>query len=158
MTVYRLEMRSTADWQDVRYRTFTTSARKAEAFKKIPPLRFAIGNGHHHFVTCVGEHSGKRGPIVMHLREHVSQHMPRLDPTAGDRRRWRALADSGAEDILQRLIANYDSQSCPISDSDLDREQPISFTFRGTLGDIRTARTVVSCLQSLHQPAGGKQQ
>ena len=35
MPVYCLEMRSTANWNDVRYREYTTSVRKAEAFKKI---------------------------------------------------------------------------------------------------------------------------
>jgi hypothetical protein len=40
MTTFCLEMRSTADWQDVRYREYTSSKRKADLFKQVPKIRF----------------------------------------------------------------------------------------------------------------------
>ena len=50
--------------------------------------------------------------------------------------------------VLERLIANYESQRCQIGDSDLDGEQPISITFRGQLTDIRNARGAVGILRA----------
>jgi hypothetical protein len=40
-----MEMRSTADWKDVRYRAYTTSVAKAEAFKRVPKIQFT-DSGH----------------------------------------------------------------------------------------------------------------
>jgi|HubBroStandDraft_1064217.scaffolds.fasta_scaffold884696_1 hypothetical protein len=65
-----------------------------------------------------------------------------------DRKRRNTACDY-AISVLQRLIANYESQRDQIADSDLDREQPISITFRGQLGDIRNARSAVGMLREM---------
>lgn len=44
---------------------------------------------------------------------------------------------------LQRVLAAYGNQGCPIGDSDLDNEQPITLSVHLTLGDIRWARRFV---------------
>lgn len=67
-----------------------------------------------------------------------------------DRLRWRAMAESCSESVLGRLLANYDTDRDHIGDSDLDNEQPIAITFRGTLGDIRNARKAMQCFGALH--------
>lgn len=66
-----------------------------------------------------------------------------------EERRLRNLAESCAISILQRLIANYQTDRDEICDSDLDREQPIAITFRGTLGDIRNAHTALGCYRKI---------
>jgi hypothetical protein len=62
-----------------------------------------------------------------------------------ERARLSNIAESYSVSVLQRLVANYDTDRDHIGDSDLDNEQPISITFRGTLGDIRNARTALQC-------------
>jgi hypothetical protein len=69
--------------------------------------------------------------------------------------RLRGIAESCAISILQRLIANYDTDRDCIGDSDLDNEQPIAITFRGTLGDIRNARKSLQCYSALSRADGG---
>lgn len=69
MTTYCLEMRSTANWQDIRYREYTTSKKKAELFKQVPRIRFTDSG--HHIVPHVTEHTGRRLPRNMILRDHV---------------------------------------------------------------------------------------
>lgn len=69
MTTYCLEMRSTADWQDCRYREYTTSKKKAELFKQVPKIRFTDSG--HGIVPAVREHSGRREPRNMMLQDHV---------------------------------------------------------------------------------------
>ena len=59
------------------------------------------------------------------------------------------IAAQLAWSVLDRLVANYESQRDQISDSDLDNEQPIAITFRGTLGDIRTARNASAMLKDV---------
>lgn len=67
--IYVLEMRSTANWGDVRYREYTTSARKAELFKAVPKIAFTDSG--HHIIPCVAEHKGKKLPLNRMLAEHV---------------------------------------------------------------------------------------
>lgn len=69
MTTYCLEMRSTANWQDVRYREYTTSAKKAELFKQVPKVQFTDSG--HGIVPHVKEHRGRREPRNMILQDHV---------------------------------------------------------------------------------------
>ena len=61
----------------------------------------------------------------------------------------KKIATQLAISVLQRLIANYESQRDQIGDSDLDREQPININFRGNLGDIRNARSAVGIFLDL---------
>ncbi len=70
MPIYCLEMRSTADWDDIRYREYTTSVRKAEAFKKIPKIQFTDSG--HGIVPVVNDHKGRRDKPIMVLRDHVT--------------------------------------------------------------------------------------
>lgn len=69
MTTYILEMRSTADWKDVRYREYTTSKRKADLFAQVP--RIAFTDSGHGIVPNVREHYGRRQPRNMILQDHV---------------------------------------------------------------------------------------
>jgi hypothetical protein len=69
MTTYVLEMRSTAQWSDVRYRAYTTSKKKADIFLRVPKIQFTDSG--HGIVPHVREHKGKREPRNMILRDHV---------------------------------------------------------------------------------------
>ena len=73
MPVYCLEMRSTANWNDVRYREYTTSVRKAEAFKNIPKIQFTDSG--HGIVPVVKDHKGRRENPIAVLREHVASNL-----------------------------------------------------------------------------------
>lgn len=74
MTTYILEMRSTANWQDVRYREYTTSAKKAEIFKDVPKIQFTDSG--HGIVPAVREHvKGPREPRNMMLCDHVQDYI-----------------------------------------------------------------------------------
>jgi 3-methyladenine DNA glycosylase/8-oxoguanine DNA glycosylase len=69
VTTFCLEMRSTADWKDVRYREYTSSAKKADLFKRVPAIRFT--DTAHHIIPVVKEHSGRREPRNTMLQDHV---------------------------------------------------------------------------------------
>lgn len=71
--MFVLEMRSTQNWDDVRYREYTSSERKAEAFKSVPSIKFTDSG--HHIIPVVREHSGRRKPTNRMLREHVDEAM-----------------------------------------------------------------------------------
>lgn len=73
MTTYVLEMRSTANWQDVRYREYTTSAKKAEIFKDVPRISFTDSG--HGIVPHVREHCGHREPRNLLLADHVRDYI-----------------------------------------------------------------------------------
>jgi len=77
MTVFCLEMRSTADWQDIRYREYTTSAKKADLFKSVPKVKFTDSG--HGIVPVVNEHHGKKLPRNMILQDHVVDAIKRLN-------------------------------------------------------------------------------
>jgi hypothetical protein len=82
MTTYVLEMRSTASWDDVRYREYTCSARKAEFFKSVPKIQFTDSG--HGIVPHVHEHKGRKLAPNRALWEHVHEHivtMSRHKPT-----------------------------------------------------------------------------
>lgn len=69
MPTFVLEMRSTADWGDVRYREYTSSTKKAELFKAVPKIRFSDSG--HHIIPVVKEHRGPRLPLNRMLADHV---------------------------------------------------------------------------------------
>jgi hypothetical protein len=69
MTTFCLELRSTANWSDVRYREYTTSSRKASLFKLVPRINFTDSG--HGIVPVVREHSGRKEPRNMLLADHV---------------------------------------------------------------------------------------
>jgi len=73
MTTFCLEMRSTANWQDCRYREYTTSVKKAELFKSVPKIQFTDSG--HGIVPHVREHRGHREPRNMLLRDHVQDYI-----------------------------------------------------------------------------------
>jgi hypothetical protein len=83
MTTFVLEMRSTANWNDVRYREYTTSEKKAELFKKVPKIQFTDSG--HGIVPAVREHSkGRpREPRNMVLQDHVVDALKAMSPVAG---------------------------------------------------------------------------
>ena len=53
------------------------------------------------------------------------------------------VLQAAAVNALQRVLAAYGSQGCPIGDSDLADAQPMSLRGYLTLGDIRMARRFV---------------
>lgn len=59
--------------QDVRYREYTASGRKAEAFDKIPRIQFTDSG--HGIEFSASEHKGARKPLVSTLREYVQKHL-----------------------------------------------------------------------------------
>lgn len=85
MTTFCLEMRSTANWDDIRYREYTTSKRKADLFRQVPKIRFTDSG--HHIIAVVREHSGPRLPRNMMLQDHVVDAIVALNkvrPTKAD--------------------------------------------------------------------------
>ena len=78
MTTYVLEMRSTQDWQDVRYRSFTVSKAKADRFRNVPRIQFT--NSGHGIAPHVTEHKRgtPRGPEIWILGDHVREHMGKV--------------------------------------------------------------------------------
>jgi hypothetical protein len=66
-----MEMRSTADWKDVRYRAYTQSVAKAEAFKRVPKIQFTDSG--HGVVPVVREmeRGQRREPRVTMCEAHV---------------------------------------------------------------------------------------
>lgn len=77
MTTYVLEMRSTAQWADVRYREYTTSKTKADMFQRVPKIQFTDSG--HGIVPHVREHHGRRLPKNMILRDHVVDSIKAMD-------------------------------------------------------------------------------
>lgn len=72
MTVWCLEMRSTADWSDVRYRAYTSSVKRKTRFEQIPKIRFSDSG--HGIVPVVEEKCGRRLPEIATLRSYVEEH------------------------------------------------------------------------------------
>lgn len=72
--MYMLEMRSTENWMDVRYRAYTTSEKKAEAFKtKVTKIKFTDSG--HGVVTVVTEVRSKHLPLIHAVSDHVKSCM-----------------------------------------------------------------------------------
>lgn len=76
MTIYMLEMRSTERWDDCRYRDYTTSAAKAEKFRRVPKIQFTDSG--HGIVPTVSEVSSRKLPKINgphsnadHVRRHT---------------------------------------------------------------------------------------
>ena len=70
--MYCLEMRSTEDWNDVRYRDYTTSERKADLFKeKVSKIQFTDSG--HGVVATVKECRSRREPNISMCADHVRQ-------------------------------------------------------------------------------------
>jgi len=72
MPTWCLEMRSTADWSDVRYRAYTSSVKRKMRFEQIPRIRFS--DSEHGIVPVVGEKRGRRLPEIAVLRDYVEEH------------------------------------------------------------------------------------
>lgn len=136
MPSYVLEMRSTANWQDVRYREYTTSAKKAAIFKGVPKIAFTDSG--HGIIPVVREHSGRREPRNMMLCDHVQDYIK-----AVGQRPQRRLPPIPKllEDALRPFVEAYVKDADQIGDSDLYDEQPRSV--RVTLGDCRRAHLLL---------------
>ena len=59
--------------QDVRYRSYTSSKKKAGAFDKIPKIQFTDSG--HGIVFHSREHSGHRKPNVNNLSDYVRKYI-----------------------------------------------------------------------------------
>ena len=110
MTTYVLELRSTADYKDCRYREYTTSKRKADLFARVPRIPFTDSG--HGIVPYVREHSGRREPRNMVLQDHVVDSIKAMtQPTLQTKRlcaRQQASVDPSHEMLVAgaRSIAN----------------------------------------------------
>lgn len=80
MTVYLLEGYNTDSRypNDVRYREYTTSKRRAELFNKIPKIQFS-DSGHGICFSAI-EHKGRRKPHRTELSSYVFEQMTKLTP------------------------------------------------------------------------------
>jgi hypothetical protein len=142
MTTYVLEMRSTANWQDVRYREYTTSAKKAEIFKGVPRISFTDSG--HGIIPHVREHSGHREPRNMILADHVRDHITAV----GRQVKPRTIPiPKLLEDALKPFVDAYTKHADQIGDSDLYDEQPRSVHV--TLGDCRRAHLLLLQLRNM---------
>ena len=73
--VYELEAYNTdcRYSQDVRYRAYTTSKKKADAFDKIPKIQFTDSG--HGIVFNAREFVGRRKSNIYTLRDYVNKHL-----------------------------------------------------------------------------------
>ncbi len=73
--VYELEAYNTDSryQSDVRYREYTSSKRRAEAFNQIPKIQFSDSG--HGIVFSAREHKGKRKPRISMLSTYVFEHL-----------------------------------------------------------------------------------
>ncbi len=131
MTTYCLEMRSTAKWEDCRYREYTTSAKKAELFKTVPKVQFTDSG--HGIVPHVHEHSGRRFPRNMMLADHVQEHIAALGR--------QAKASSAATKAVDLRPPSPDFRVVPVRvlQSAYDR---IDAMLAGVEPDLRAANSV----------------
>ena len=76
--VYELEAYNTdcRYTQDVRYRQYTSSKKKADAFNKIPKIQFTDSG--HGIVFHAHETSGKRKPTISLLRDYVEKNLKEM--------------------------------------------------------------------------------
>lgn len=89
MSTFCLELRSTQNWNDVRYRSYTKSESVAERFRSVPKITFTDSG--HGIVPTVSE--GRRGEPVSVLKEHVEAHMSASAPARKSlTAQWRDLA------------------------------------------------------------------
>ncbi len=63
-------------YDDVRYRSYTSSRKKAELFKQIPKIQFTDSG--HGIVFSAREHKGKRKPIVTILGYYINEQLVAL--------------------------------------------------------------------------------
>ncbi len=77
--VYKLEAYNTdcRYRDDIRYREYTSSKRKAEDFNKIPKIQFSDSG--HGIVFSATEHQGRRKPSIYILSEYVSQELTKIN-------------------------------------------------------------------------------
>ena len=57
---------------DIRYREYTSSKKRAEAFDKIPKIQFTDSG--HGIVFSAREHKGHRNPRIHELSSYVFEH------------------------------------------------------------------------------------
>jgi hypothetical protein len=87
VTVFCLEMRSTQDWSDVRYREYTSSRSRAEAFQKIKKIQFTDSG--HGVVPVMREHTGRRELCNNVLRQYVQEQIAKVKD--GDLEGWAKI-------------------------------------------------------------------
>jgi len=75
MSLYCLEMRSTQQWSDVRYRQYTRSLARACKFELVPKIQFTDSG--HGIVPVVTEHlrMHPRQRTISILSDYVQKHM-----------------------------------------------------------------------------------
>jgi len=64
---------------DIRYREYTASKKKAEAFKKIPKIQFTDSG--HGIVFSAWPHKGARKPNIYILKDYVKEHLEKAEIT-----------------------------------------------------------------------------
>ena len=62
---------------DVRYREYTSSKKKAERFGKIPKIQFT--NSGHGIVFQAWEHKGRRNPEVRELAKYIQEELMKME-------------------------------------------------------------------------------
>ena len=70
--MYRLELRSTENWDDVRYRDYTSSEDRMKRFEALPKIQFTDSG---HGIVPVVSKCGSRGRDQVNVLEtYVRQH------------------------------------------------------------------------------------
>jgi hypothetical protein len=77
---------------DVRYRDYTTSARKAEAFERIPKIQFSDSGRGIVFRAVELAPKTRRLPKILGLREHIEEHLKVEKPRSGQTLEQKAAA------------------------------------------------------------------
>jgi hypothetical protein len=72
--MYMMEIRNTQRWDDCRYRAYTNSKKKADAFmEKVTKIKFTDSG--HGLVPCVNEVRGRPHKAIYTLSDHVNECM-----------------------------------------------------------------------------------
>ena len=112
MTIYLLEAYNTDSRysQDIRYREYTASKKRAELFNKIPKIQFS-DSGHGICFSAI-EHRGHRLPPRNELYRYVYEQMAKLTPPKVKKPNKQALinelceAAKEARDYLRYNMGN----------------------------------------------------
>lgn len=73
MTYELLAYNTDCRYDDIRYRSYTTSKKKAEAFENIPKIQFSDSG--HGIVFVARKHNGPKAKCIDILRDYVRKHL-----------------------------------------------------------------------------------
>lgn len=71
--IYELVAFNSESYNDIRYRTYTSSKKKADMFNNIPKIQFTDSG--HGIIFSAEEYKGKKKIIIHDLYDYVEKHL-----------------------------------------------------------------------------------